>query len=337
MFTPLNRTTREMKINNVVLVTHALKSLGSATKAELAVATGLSVATCGTVLNELSGSREVLALEREVSRGGRPAQRYAYNPDYFSVLSIYVQGSDAAAQIVWTVNTAIGGCLAQGEERFLPQDRQGFYRLVAGILAQYPNITALGLGLPGVVVKGQVATCDISAFAGVPVEQELRDRFAIYVQVDNDMNYTAYGFYRSSCAGVTAPVAYIFKPEVPCLGCGMVINGQVLQGASQFAGEVSNLPFSGMDKLPVADEMSKVIVSLVAIINPMTIALSGPKISQALIPELLTRCHQHIPQEHMPELVYRPSMRQDYLQGITELTLNNYNRHVAFSTQTGAH
>jgi len=328
--TPLSRTASEMKISNVVLVANALKSMGSATKAELAGVTGLSVATCGAVLNELSLSREVLALEREVSRGGRPAQRYAYNPDYFSVLSLYAQGSDTAAQIIWSMNSATGRCLAQGEVDFLPLTLDIFYQQISRLLTAYPNVKALGIGLPGLVVKGTVATCDISAFAGVAVEHHLRERFGVYVQVDNDMNYTAYGFYRSSCAGVTAPVAYIFKPEVPCLGCGMVINGQILHGASQFAGEVSNLPFNDMDKLPVADEMAKVIVSLAAIINPVTVALSGPKISEALLPQLLERCHQHIPAQHMPRLVYRPSMRQDYLQGITELTLNNYSQHVAF-------
>ncbi|MGA5656312.1 ROK family protein [Rahnella contaminans] len=330
MITPQNRTTREMKINNVVLVTQALKSLGSATKAEVAAQTGLSIATCGAVLNELRLTREVLALELEESRGGRPAQRYAYNPDYFSVLSLYAQGSDAAAQIIWSVNSATGASLAQGEVRFVPLSLETFYQQIAGLLADYPNIKALGIGLPGVVVKGRVATCDISAFAGVDIEQQLREKFGIYVQADNDMNYTAYGFYRSSCAGETAPVAYIFKPDVPCLGCGMVINGQVLQGASQFAGEVSNLPYKDLDKLPVAEEMAKVIVSLSAIINPATIALSGPKISDALIPELTERCQEHIPAQHMPALIYRPSMRQDYLQGITELTLNNYNLHIAF-------
>ncbi|CAM3655950.1 ROK family protein [Rahnella victoriana] len=330
MITPLNRTTREMKINNVVLVTSALKSLGSATKADLAGVTGLSIATCGAVLNDLSLSREVLALEREVSRGGRPAQRYAYNPDFFSVLSLYAQGSDAGAQIIWSVNTATGESLAQGEVRFLPLTLTRFYQQIERLLAEYPNIKALGIGLPGVVVKGTVATCDISAFAGVPVEQQLRERLGIYVQADNDMNYTAWGFYRSSCAGVTAPVAYLFKPAVPCLGCGMVVNGQVLHGASQFAGEVSNLPYQDMDKLPVAEEMAKVVISLAAIINPATIALSGPKISEALIPELTALCLQHIPAQHMPALIYRPSMRQDYLQGITELTLRNYNLHVAF-------
>lgn len=50
---PITRTTREIKKHNVVLVIDALKALISATKAELAVQTGLSIATSGTVLNEL--------------------------------------------------------------------------------------------------------------------------------------------------------------------------------------------------------------------------------------------------------------------------------------------
>ena len=204
------------------------------------------------------------------------------------------------------------------------------YQQSQSLRADYTKIRALGVGLPGVVVRGTVSTGEISAFAGIASGQEVRTRFDVYVQTDKDMNYTAWGFYRSSCAGVTAPVAYVFKPDMPCLGCGMVINGQVLQGASQFAGEVSNLPIERLDKLPVAEEMAKVIISLTAIINPVTVALSGPKISEELIPQITALCQHYIPQQHIPGLIYRPSMRQDYLRGITELTLHNYNLYVAF-------
>ncbi|BCQ47669.1 hypothetical protein ERHA55_51960 (plasmid) [Erwinia rhapontici] len=41
-------------------------------------------------------------------------------------------------------------------------------------------------------------------------------------------------------------------------------------------------------------------------------------------------CQQSIPQKHLPALIYRPSIRQDYLQGIAELTLENYNFHRLF-------
>ncbi|BCQ47667.1 hypothetical protein ERHA55_51940 (plasmid) [Erwinia rhapontici] len=67
MNTPLNRTTREMRKNNVARVVRTLKSLGPATKGDVAAQTGLSAATCGAVLNELTLSGEVLALEHEAS------------------------------------------------------------------------------------------------------------------------------------------------------------------------------------------------------------------------------------------------------------------------------
>ncbi len=326
---PITRTTREMKKNNVVMVSDVLKALGSATKAEVALQTGLSVATCGTVLNALHHSGEAIVIEAEPSRGGRPALRYACNPDYFSLLSLYAEGDDHAATLVWSVSSATGDLLAQGEEAFQTQTLEWFYQQVDEILQAHPNVQALGVGLPGVVAEGVVLSCDISLFNDVPIMRHLQERFGLYVQTDNDMNYIAWGFYRSSCAGVTAPVAYIHKPAVPCTGCGIVVNGQVLQGASYFAGEVSNLP--GLAGQSLVDEMATIVVSLVAIINPVTVALTGPNLNDTLLPEIARRCAGTLPLRHIPRLIYRPSARQDYLQGIAELTSQEFIRHRLFS------
>lgn len=57
-----------------------------ATKPEVARATGLSVMTCGTILNELLVIAEVLELEIDPSSGGRPAIRYQYNADYIMLI-----------------------------------------------------------------------------------------------------------------------------------------------------------------------------------------------------------------------------------------------------------
>lgn len=331
MRTPVSRTTHEMKINNVVLVTDALKSLGSATKAEAAAQTGLSVATCGTVLNDLCYSGEVLALELESSRGGRPAQRYACNPDFFSLLSLYAEGSDDSSNLVWSVTSATGQLLAQGEADFLPLTLESFINQAARLVKAYPNVKALGIGLPGVVAEGVVLSCDISLFSGVAIVDRLRERLGLYVQADNDMNYTAWGFYRSSGAAASAPVAYVLKPEVPCTGCGIVINGQLLQGASYFAGEVSYLPSNTVKPLLVMDELINIVLSLTAMINPATVALSGPHVSEQLVAQIRERCAERIPERHIPELVCRHSVRPDYLQGIAELTAQSYNLHRLFN------
>lgn len=330
MNTPLNRTTREMRKNNIALVTRTLKSLGSATKGDVAAQTGLSAATCGAVLNELSLSGEVLALEHEASRGGRPAQRYACNPDFFSVLSLYAAGSDDAAELVWSLTSATGGLLASGDRSFLPLTAETFFQFIDTLLSDFPAVQTIGLGLPGVIVDGVVTSCDISLFTDKHIVQDISARSGCFTQAGNDINFTAWGFYRSSCADVSAPVAYIYKPEVPCTGCGIVINGQVLTGANNFAGEVSCLPFTGAAQT-LTQELANIVVSLAALINPVTVALSGPRLNEAQLPEIMQICQQTIPQKHLPVLIYRPSIRQDYLQGIAELTLENYNFHRLFS------
>lgn len=328
---PVTRTTREMKKNNVVQVIEALRTQEAATKSEVAVETGLSVATCGTVLNELCESGEALMLEQAASRGGRPAQRYALNPDYYSVLSLYAEGSDTAATLVWSVTSATGEMLGQGEMDYRPLTLDYFFQQAKNLLDAWPGVKVLGVGLPGVVTDGVVLSCDITPFINVPVLAELQQRFGLYVQVDNDMNYTAWGFYRSSCANITAPVAYILKPDVPCTGCGIVVNGQLLQGASFFAGEVSYLPGQAGNELPLADELGKIVASLTAVINPATVALSGPRLSDALLPQISQRCAEYIPARHMPQLVFRPSVRSDYLQGIAELSRQRYMLHRLFN------
>ena len=51
-------TTADLKQHNKQAIKKALFTLGSATKAELAQETGLSVVTCGTIVNELIASVE---------------------------------------------------------------------------------------------------------------------------------------------------------------------------------------------------------------------------------------------------------------------------------------
>lgn len=323
----LSTTTREMKKSNIARVTDSLKSLGTATKGELAQQTGLSSATCGAVLNELSLTGEVLALEREASRGGRPAQRFACNPDFFAVLSLYAAGSDEGAELVWAVSSATGEILMQGTRPFVPLTLATFDRALAALLTDWPGVRAIGIGLPGVIVEDTVAWCDISLFTGLSVAQRTQQNTGYFTLAGNDLNFTVWGFYRSSCAEVSAPVAYIYKPGVLCTGCGMVVNGQVLSGASNFAGEVLHLPFNVEGQPSLVEEMAKTIVSLAALINPLTVAVAGENLQADQLPDIQRLCQRYVPEKHLPTLIYRSTIREDYLQGIADRTLRDYNRY----------
>ena len=331
MNTPVTRTTREIKKHNVVLVINALKALTSATKAELAANTGLSIATCGTLLNELCLTGEVMALAQDVSSGGRPAQRFACDPSFFSLLSLYVEGTTEQSRIVVSVSSALGEVLEQWDQSFEFLTLTQFTDTIREAIARHPAIRAIGIGLPGVISEGEVLACDIPLFEGLKLTEQLRQQFGIFVEAANDMNYSAWGFYRNSCPQEQAPLAYILQPEQHCTGCGVVINGQVLQGASHFAGEVSFLPVAQGSEVPVTTKMVNIIRSLVAVINPATIALSGVRISPEDIAEIRRQCLVTIPQKHMPQLVYRQSIQPDYLTGIAELTLANFQHQRIFA------
>ena len=67
---------------NRELVRQTLKKMGQGTKSMVAEATGLSVATCRSILLELLEAGELVELDLEESSGGRPAQIYKFNENF---------------------------------------------------------------------------------------------------------------------------------------------------------------------------------------------------------------------------------------------------------------
>ncbi|WP_162526942.1 ROK family protein [Yersinia canariae] len=339
MTTVTINTTRQMKKKNIMLVTRTLKSLVSATKGDISDQTGLSLATCGTILNELCAQGEVIEESLDESRGGRPAKRYIYNSNYFSILSVYAEGTNDTGIISSSLASADGKIIEEYNENYNNFTADMLISHIQEIVEEHHNIKALGLGLPGVVVDGKVLTCDITNLEGLDITEQLNRQFGIFVQVGNDMNYTAFGFYRNNCRDIKDPIAYIFMPPRQCAGCGIVISGEMLRGASQFAGEVSKLPF--YDNLtaetnsyfnPEIEKLIHITSSLIAIINPITIAISGNEITQTCIDELSIELLKKFDSKHLPHFVYRDSIKSDYHNGISEYTLDAYNNFRVFNS-----
>lgn len=67
---PTPHNTQQVKRINVELVKNTLRSMGVGTKASIANLTKLSVATCGTILNELLQTGEIIDLGPDESSGG---------------------------------------------------------------------------------------------------------------------------------------------------------------------------------------------------------------------------------------------------------------------------
>ena len=73
---------------NVNLIRSVMWRGGEHTKQSVAMDTGLSVATCNTLLNELEKSGEILSEKRQLNGVGRSTSMYRINESYESMLCI---------------------------------------------------------------------------------------------------------------------------------------------------------------------------------------------------------------------------------------------------------
>lgn len=325
-------TTNSMKLKqiNIELVKSALKKEEYSTKTSIANATGLSVATCGNILKELLLTGEVLEIDLKPSTGGRPSRRFVYNENYAYVAVIYARKEGTYNSLSCVVSNMIG---ANIYETYIEHDDitiKEFESAVDMLLNLYPNIKVLGIGVPGVVRQGVIGICDFKNLSHIPIEEHLLKKYKLMVVAENDVNSTALGFYHKTQYKNTESMAYVYYPVEGNAGSGIIINGHILRGQSNFAGEVSFLPlgisFEEQGNIqknsPVFSELvTKTIISINCIINPKSVVLSGYCFSEQRIESIKALLCTLTPDAHLPELIFEEDIHDSYIYGLTSMTL----------------
>ena len=108
--------------------------------------------------------------------------------------------------------------------------------------AEHPDITALGVGVPGFVDFEKGFTHKLTNVRGwdnVPLRDLLSARLGLTIAVDNDANCMAYAEWRAGAGkGSTNMLAITLGTGV---GGGLILNGRMHRGASSGAGEVGQM------------------------------------------------------------------------------------------------
>lgn len=320
----------QIKCINVELVKNTLRNLSIGTKQDVAKATGLSVATCNTILNELLETGEVLADELAPSYSGRPARRYTFNANYSLIACIYMYNENGKHTITYTVVNLMGEIL----EKNCIQKKISYEKiesLIDELIARYTNIKAVGIGVPGLVNQGVVGVCDIDELVGVPLGLLLKEKYPLKITINNGTNLIALGFYHNQGYQEEIIVTIHFsKKNYP--GAGIIIGGHIVRGNTGFAGEISFLPFdcSREEQLKQLNSndgfiplVVKTICSFVAVINPSSIMLTGDLFATEMLDEIRTRCLNFIPQEHIPSIFISESYHEVYMSGLIFKTLES--------------
>jgi len=115
---------------------------------------------------------------------------------------------------------------------------------IAGLRATHPGITAIGVGLPGLVdsINGIVhELSNVPGWCDVPLRQILADASGLPVLIENDANAMAYAEWKYGAArGKNNVICITLGTGV---GGGLILNGQLYRGANLAAGEIGHMHY----------------------------------------------------------------------------------------------
>ncbi|ASA20787.1 ROK family protein [Paenibacillus donghaensis] len=234
-----------MKEINLNTVRRAMKQHGKATKPQLAALTGLSVVTIQSLMKELIELGEVEEDALIPSNGGRPVLNYRFNYNHSLALVIHMnelQVEDIVFVAVFNLN---GDPLLNREYSFKDIfNRKIFYRMLDELLALFPSIKVMGIGIPGQSVNGKIIVSSHQELQGVELAGELERRYGLPVVLENDVNAAVSGYCHHKQTAEEQCILGIYFPEKYPPGVGIYLNEGIVKGKNGMAGEIKFLPLN---------------------------------------------------------------------------------------------
>jgi predicted NBD/HSP70 family sugar kinase len=228
---------------NTHAVLETLREARPASRADLALHTGLSKPTVGAALRALESAGLVREYGRTTGRRGPSASLYELVPEAALVLGI-----DVGARYVRAVLADLDGRSLHEMTEQLTQPRahavlESLRAIRRGVEQWAERIELAVVGTPGIVdpASGRVSAApNIEGWEGVLAERVIGDALGLPVRVDNDVNFAALG-ERTAGGGRDAD-SFAYLSIGSGLGAGIVLHGRLHRGARGAAGEVGFLP-----------------------------------------------------------------------------------------------
>ena len=324
----------QIKQNNTSLIRRALRSIAKGTKLAIAQITGLSVSTCNTILNELAETGEFLSLDpaEGSSTVGRPAKQYLFNKDHSHILCLYPTTSESSELLNYAIVNLMGDPIVKETLVMERVTEAVIMEEVEKILHSDPLIRTISIGIPGYYSQHRICSCGIANLNGTDLPMALEEAYGVDVYIENNMNAMVYGYsskkHLVDNRKKNIAMVSFFKNSGP--GAGILLDGKIHHGSSNFAGEVLTLPYPGgkihdlidLGKDSVIQCASINVVCFSSILDPDAIIFTGENISRSMLADIRAASNAYIPQEHLPELLYTSNYMNYYLYGLAELALD---------------
>ncbi len=329
-----------MKEINRGLIKDALKKLQPATRVDLCAETKISQPTVNLIMQELLAEQVVVESGLARSKGGRKAVLYSLNTSIWYILSVVIEEHELEYTVTDLENVILEEARIEEKKGW---SLETLTENIGNILKRHKDIRALAVGVPGSVSSsGVIAEIPKIAFLEeFPLKEYLKERFHLTVSVRNDINTMALGYYADHMALKESPNDSSLKDLTwihlgDTLGAAMIINGKIVNGAGNFAGEIGfmqtgrslrtkELYLEGLDGDEALLTVSKIMINTICLVNPAVLTISGHKLTKAAKKTLTDNCRAAIPKKMLPAIIFIEDERSYYLQGLSRVGMDSMN------------
>lgn len=221
------------------------------TRADLVDTTGQSRTTIRFKLDQLVAVGLVKRVGEAPSTGGRPAIRFAFNPDNQVVLAIDIGTTHARLAVCNLGGTLIKDHLIEVRAQDGPED------LLDSVLAashqllettgRADDLAGVGVGVPVGLDRLTGKVIDASALPkwhGYDLRLRISEAFKRPVLVDNDVNLMA----RGELSVLPDDVQHlVFLKLASSLSSGIIVGGKIVHGVRGMAGNIAHIRVSDSD------------------------------------------------------------------------------------------
>jgi glucokinase-like ROK family protein len=231
---------------NIALILECLRRDAPLSRAELAQITSLNKATVSSLVKELLDSNFVRETGIDSGDKGRPSIQLNLNPEAGCIIGaeigvdfISVILTNFSAEVLWRRKESTTPL--QGQEPILNRLVELLQEACLQAQAMGLRLLGIGLGVAGLVdsISGTLLFAPNLKWTNVPLRARLQRKFQVTVYVNNEATMAALGESYFGAARGSDFVLYVSSGVG--LGGGIVLNRQVLPGASGFAGEVGHM------------------------------------------------------------------------------------------------
>lgn len=315
-------TSHPIKKRNLDCIRTLMRKHTTATKAELAKESKLSVVTLGSLMTELVDNGEVIIDELSPSQGGRPAQIYRFNADYAHALGLYILQRKKTTMLYSIIVDLQGKVLSTDGAMLEDSAKIQIVHKAMSCCENDPQIRTIAVGIPGQAVNDEILICDTADLIGNELYRLLQTETKCNITIENDMNAAVFGYSEQINAKEDECTIGAYFPIGIAPGAGLLFGQRLIRGQYGMAGEVSRFPIDVNWKEPVEpieETIATFIQAFNAILAPKRVVIYRDGLDeQRLMEAVFHNCRNH---HTLPKIVTNESLKEDYALGIAKLAL----------------